>query len=121
MKNVIKFSHEYPKLYGQRTAELLAVRLTSRDKLDPVFVEYDTRYYSSFESDVDTGVSFGHYALPNGLLLVLVFLGAGNIPFTTVRRATARKRSYYESKIGCAFEVVIVESVVEAYQCEVAL
>lgn len=91
----IKFSHEYPKLHGQTTARLLDVELTSRAVLDHAFVDYDTIHGT------------GTYKLSGGLLLVLTFSGNLRIPFTTIRRATGQKETWYRSKIGHVFHVVI--------------
>ena len=82
--NQIKFSHDYPKLHGQRSAELLSVCIRDRGTLTDKFVDYDTTYDG------------GKYPLPPNKYLVLVFLGNELIPFTTVRRYTEEKYNYYD-------------------------
>lgn len=70
----IKFSHEYPKLHGQTSAELLAVHPldahTPKELLD-----YDTTYEG------------GRYPLRSGEYIQLIFLGNLRIPFCTIRSA----------------------------------
>ena len=109
MKHII-FSHEYPKLHGQHTAELLAVRPITIDKNTPnELLEYDTTYY-------DTFVEFGaiiqqkrHYPLKPGNYLRLIFDGDKGIPFTTIRKAyPPQKIDYYKQAVGETFEVWIV-------------
>jgi hypothetical protein len=90
----IKFSHEYPKLHGQESAQLLAVCLCQRSQLTDKFIEYDTAFDG------------GHYPLPPGKYMVLVFLGNEMIPFTTVRRFTEEKFRYYNSGVGQIFNIV---------------
>jgi len=97
----IKFSHEYPKSHQQKLATLLRVELKHRMDLSDELVNYDTVYLD--------GDAVGYYRLPNGLVLVLYFIGDKGIPFTTIRRATGKKQTYYQSKIGQVFEVVLVE------------
>ena len=82
-------------------AKLLSVKIENRKKLDPGLVEYDTIYYDGPLNDNEE-----YYPLPNGLLLVLTFTGEKLIPFTTIRRATAKKQEYYERNIGQWFDIV---------------
>jgi len=96
--NNIKFLHHYPKIYGQSSAELLKVKICDRSDLDDHFVEYDTVYLSYAAMD--------HYSLPTGPLLVLVFLGDKNIPFTTVKRWTVNKAAYYLRNLNKQFKIV---------------
>ena len=95
--SVIKFSHDYPKLHGQTSAELLAVRPIRIDKNTPKeLLEYDTKYDG------------GHYKLATGDYIQLIFLGNLRIPFCTIRRAyPPSKVEYYKSKIGERFEVMV--------------
>ena len=95
--SVIKFSHAYPKLHGQTSAELLAVRPIRIDKNTPKeLLEYDTKYDG------------GYYKLATGDYIQLVFLGNLRIPFCTIRKAyPPSKVEYYKSKIGEQFEVVV--------------
>ena len=95
--SVIKFSHDYPKLHGQTSAELLAVRPIRIDKNTPKeLLEYDTKYDG------------GYYKLATGDYIQLIFLGNLRIPFCTIRRAyPPSKVEYYKSKIGERFEVMV--------------
>lgn len=91
----IKFSHEYPKLWGQYSARLLEVNDTEYKNLHPDLIEYDTKYNG------------GYYPLPKVRLIQLIFLGDKGIPFCTIRRWTPQKHRYYESAIGKIFEIEI--------------
>ena len=95
--NAIKFSHDYPKLHGQTSAELLAVRPIRIDRNTPQeLLEYDTKYDG------------GYYKLATGDYIQLVFLGNLRIPFCTIRKAyPPSKVEYYKSKIGEQFEVMV--------------
>ncbi len=94
----IKFSHNYPKLPANPTAELIQVFVVDFEDLSKEFIEYDTQFV-----DKD---SFGNYPLPRGKLLVLLFRDFWNL-FTTVRRWTPEKQKYYQSNTGNLFNVVI--------------
>lgn len=106
----IKFSHNYPKLHGQTSAQLLAVlplkidRFTSNELL-----EYDTTYYGDLLMD-GTGATFyekRRFPLRHGIYIQLIFLGNLRIPFCTIRSAyPPSKVEYYKSLIG---EVLAVE------------
>jgi len=95
--SAIKFSHAYPKLHGQTSAELLAVRPIRIDKNTPEeLLEYDTKYDG------------GYYKLATGDYIQLIFLGNLRIPFCTIRKAyPPSKVEYYKSKIGEQFEVMV--------------
>lgn len=92
----IRFSHIYPKLWGQSKAKLLAVEILEVSKRTPELLEYDTKTASG-----------KYYPLPDGQLLQLVFLGNLGIPFCTLRRATLEKMRYYSSNIGEDFDIII--------------
>jgi hypothetical protein len=94
----IKFSHVYPKLRGQKFARLLSIELRERAELSENFIKYDT-FFGFGES----------YPLPNGIYLILVFLGDDLIPFTTARRWTQEKERYYREAIGKYFTIQIIE------------
>lgn len=95
----IKFSHDYPKLWGQHEAKLLLVRTLYAELLTKELVHYDT-YYGKSE----------HYPLPEkGLVLQLIFLGDKGIPFCTIRRHTKEKESYYKVHEGLTFQIKIEE------------
>ncbi len=110
--SVIKFSHDYPKLHGQTSAELLAVRPIRIDKNTPKeLLEYDTTYYVTRELS-EVGLGMGtikeHFPLATGDYIQLVFIGNLRIPFCTIRRAWPQSKvNYYKSKIGEQFEVMI--------------
>ena len=98
--NKIKFSHDYPKLHEQTLAVLLDIRKVSVDSLDNDFIEYDTKYYAK--------EGYGHYELPKNCdVIILVFAGDKDIPFTTVRRFTQKKYDWYFSLMGKEFTIVI--------------
>ena len=102
----IKFSHRYPKLHNQKSAQLLQVALCDRSELSEKFIEYDTVYESEPAIGVCSESVVGHYPLPNGRYMVLLFQGNEHIPFTTVRRFTEEKFRYYNSSIGKLFDIV---------------
>ena len=97
--NTILFSHHYPKLHGQRYAELLAIRPIRIDRHTPrQLLDYDTTYDG------------GYYRLSTGNYLLLVFLGNYNIPFTTIRKAfPISKMRYYLGRIGQTFQIQILQ------------
>ena len=107
--NQIKFSKIYPELWGQTTAELLAVKdITIDENTNKDLIEYDTK-----------SADGSYYELKKGKYIQLVFLGNKNIPFCTIRskygasgqflRDMVDKTSYYKSKIGETFNIVILE------------
>jgi hypothetical protein len=96
---IIKFSSDYPKLHGQTSAELLAVKPIRIDKDTPKeLLEYDTK-----KSDGT------YYKLKTGSYIQLVFLGNLGIPFCTIRskrnRFTEDKEAYYKQLVGKVFEI----------------
>ena len=92
----IRFNDEYPKLWGQSTAELILIRVVNRSRLSRNLVEYDTK-----KSD-DT-----YYDLPDGELIQLFFIGNHGIPFCTMRKYTKEKYEEFENKIGTIFDIVV--------------
>ena len=100
--NTIRFSHEYPKLHGQTSAELLAVRPLKIDAHTPrELIEYDTTH------------SRGRYPLRSGFYIQLIFLGNLRIPFCTIRSAyPPSKVRYYYSSVGRTFKIETPEPVV---------
>ena len=94
--NQIKFSHNYPKLWGQTEATLIQVRLLDYKFLNKDLIEYDTKTIDNT-----------YYKLPNGLLIQLIFYGNKRIPFCTIRSFSKEKEKYYTSKIGYNFEIII--------------
>lgn len=93
--NKIRFSHEYTKLHGQTSAELLAVRPLKIDEhTPPELLEYDTSYDG------------GRYPLRSGNYLQLVFLGNLLIPFCTIRSAYPQSKvAYYLRSVGKVFQI----------------
>ena len=95
--SIIKFSHGYPKLHGQTSAELLAVRPIRIDKNTPQeLLEYDTKYDG------------GYFPLPTGDYIQLIFLGNLRIPFCTIRQNyPPQKGDYYRGKVGDVFTIEV--------------
>lgn len=101
--NKIRFSKEYVKLHGQRSAELLAVsRVRIPDGVSSELIEYDT-----------VATDGSRYELKPGKYILLVFLGELGIPFTTIRADTPPmkgrgqgKYEYYCSLVNQRFEIV---------------
>lgn len=102
--NRIRFSHHYPKIWGQRAARLLLVAKVDRHELDEDFVEYDTTYH-----DAAAAGGKGHFPLRPGAYLLLVFLGDKRVPFTTVRPWSPEKADYYTVRLGSMFEIEVAE------------
>ena len=96
----IKFSSDYPKLHGQTSAELLAVKPIRIDKNTPKeLLEYDTKK-----------IDGTYYELKTGNYIQLVFLGNLGIPFCTIRTPYNQygdKTEYYKSKVGELFNIVV--------------
>lgn len=95
----INFSHNYPKLHDERDAKLLAVFISQTSCLSSSFIEYDTIYH---ENGIDE-----YYPLPEGKVLVLLFLGARGNLFTTVREYKESKAKYYQLNVGRWFQVKV--------------
>lgn len=100
----IKFSHDYPKLHGQKTARLIAVEPITIDENTPAeLIEYDTRT-----------VAGDYYSLTKGEYIQLIFIGNLRIPFCTIRKKESwlkgkqlDKYEYYKGKIGQTFNIEI--------------
>lgn len=107
----IKFSHDYPKLHGQTSAELLAVRPIRIDRNTArELLEYDTTYYEHRTEFNQTFAVKRHFPLPTGDYIQLVFLGNLRIPFCTIRKAyPPSKVDYYNSAIGEVFGIEVLE------------
>ena len=96
--NKIKFSSDYPKLWGQTKARLISIERIYKGEfpLNVDLLVYDTKNtYGSF------------YNLPKNNYLQLIFLGNKKIPFCTIRRLTPQKLEYYKSLEGLDFEIII--------------
>ena len=105
----IKFRHKYFKmpddLEGKKTY-LIGVSKTHYTSLPELFLDYDTLYQYS---DIP-GERYTYHWLPKTDLIVLTFFTDFATPrniWTTVRRYTPQKLSYYEKKIGHEVEIVI--------------
>jgi hypothetical protein len=115
--NKITFSHNYPKLWEQKTATLLAVRELNfpADKNEDLIM-YDTSYYTTDPPYTGCGAYSppNYYKLRNGPYIQLIFIGDKHIPFCTLRpkyNGWCKDRlGYYKSKIGQVFNVVIKEA-----------
>ena len=97
----IKFSSDYPKLHGQTSAELLAVKPIRIDKNTPKeLLEYDTKKADGT-----------YYKLRTGNYIQLVFLGNLGIPFCTIRSKrnmyAEDKEAYYKQFVGQVFNIVL--------------
>jgi hypothetical protein len=97
----IKFSSDYPKLHGQKTATLVAVaRIKIDENTPPELLEYDTKKADG-----------SYFNLEHGTYLQLIFLGDKSIPFCTIRSAQpAHKVEDYKSSIGQKYNIEIIEN-----------
>lgn len=96
----IKFSHNYPKLHGQKTATLKGWDTWTGEALKarlPEFVEYDTLR--------DDGT---HYKIENNKFYIILLLwGDKRIPFTTIRECTDRNKAKYINSVGKQFKIEV--------------
>lgn len=103
---VLKFSSDYKKLplvWRGTQAELLSVVLCDvedANKYCPAFVRFDTAYRGKK----------GNYKLDfkEAILLVFIHRNTGRV-FTTVRKYSDKKFSYYRNAIGESFLLKRVE------------
>lgn len=100
-KNLINLDRQYLKLYGQISARLVSVDLLSKTKMSSDFLTVDTMHY-----DETTGTNKVH-EYPNGLLLVLTYVGNKFIPFTVTIKGSEKRLLSYEQKIGQEFDINI--------------
>jgi hypothetical protein len=103
----IKFSHVYNKMpltvkaLNEAETRLVGVSICDVNRLPPKFVEWDTAITAG-----------GHYELPKGQVIVLTLATfeqfREELPdiWTTIRRATPEKATFYQSAIGERVEVV---------------
>lgn len=96
MTAIIKFSHQYPKLWKQKKAKLVHIQVVDRAAIHQDLLEYDTRQADG-----------SYYQLPKGQLIHLVFFGNKGIPFCTIRRYTPEKYEYYERMLNESFDIII--------------
>jgi len=121
----IKFSHNYAKLDGQKSARLLDIVILDAKAVQANIrlVEYDTKYIPAnlanscaceLHTDYEGDIEHCHYHLPkSGELIQLVFIGDTGIPFCTIRSRKGRygdKYDYYKPLIGGWFDVVVKEA-----------
>lgn len=99
--NKIKFSHHYLKLNGVNNSEpvtLVQVYPDNTSHLPDEFIEYDTLY---FENGIKK-----NYPLEIGMeCLVLLFVDSSGKLFSTIRRSTPSKDTYYMTAIGSDFKL----------------
>lgn len=111
--NQIKFSHKYPKLWNQKSAHLIQIRIIEKGCVNDELKEYDTKFYHDQFYDHHGNLrdwKESYYELPNTKLLQLIFIGDKDIPFCTLRRWTPNKEKYYQSKVGEEFKINMGES-----------
>lgn len=102
----IKFSHEYDKMrIGAcipAQARILQIIKTRLSDLVPPFIIYDTTYQTPKGPD--------HYPLPNADLIIIFlqseYMGQEHL-WTTIRRYTPAKFSYYWALIGKQVDIEI--------------
>lgn len=99
----IKFSSDYPKLHGQTSAELLAVKpIHIGNGTLKELIEYDTKKADGT-----------YYELETGDYIQLIFIGNLGIPFCTIRSKRNRwgddKELYYNGHIQEVFKVEIIK------------
>lgn len=95
-KNVLKFTDNFPKLHGQVKGKLVEVVITPKTVLCCDLIKYDTE-----QSNGD------YFPLKNGICLVLYFIGDKGIPFTIIRKGSAKNFDSYKSRIGEKFNIVV--------------
>ena len=112
---VLKFSHNFDKLHNQKKAVLTDVQIRRSDQLKPVAVSLDTSYKIP-EEEFDEQGNRTHqqinYQLPKSTLLMLTFIGDGDIPFTTYRKYSQAKWARLEQEAinKQEYEIVIEEA-----------
>lgn len=97
----VKFSNDYIKLplnWNGTHAKLVRVEPKKFSDLDPVFVEFDSRYRGQE----------GHYLFDfkYDKCIVLTFVHESGVEFTTIRSYTADKLEYYLKNLNLMFELV---------------
>ena len=97
---MIHFSSDYQKLWNQRKAKLIFVKVVRLERLSKDFLEYDTKINQKEE----------YYKLSKeGKMIQLTFLGDKEIPFCTLRRYTPERYANYLKNIGKVFTIKIGE------------
>jgi len=104
----IKFTKWLQKLSQIDTAtpvSLIFVSATRISRLSGEFLRYDTRF---------TG-DRGYYNLEGmDQIILLMFMDSNGTAFTTLRPWTQEKFSYYQSKVGQQFRVMVSEPVTKS-------
>lgn len=98
----ILFTHQYPKLWGQKKGLLLAVLLLDAKgvSINKDLIEYDTKYEDKGKTK--------YYELPKeGKLIQLIFVGEKDIPFCTLRSYNELKWNYYQGQIGKVLDIKV--------------
>ena len=100
--NKIKFSNWYEKLRGINESEpvtLLEVFKSNTSHLSSYFLDYDTIYFENGKQM--------KYFLQDGMPVLVLLFAQGNRLFTTIRRFTEQKFTYYETAIGEDFKIEV--------------
>jgi len=93
-------SHWYEKLRGINESEpvtLLEVFKSNTTHLSASFLDYDTIYFENGKQK--------KYPLQKNMQCLVLLFAQGNKLFTTIRRFTESKFTYYETAIGEDFEL----------------
>jgi len=114
-KPVIKFSHQYEKMlsfapFFEKGALVAWTFVADVDELPKEFLWWDTLYH-------DKHWNYHNYGLPKGKVIVLLLLQRGGAHemsmahfWTTLRKWTPKKETYYRSLIGQEVEIEITPS-----------
>ena len=96
--NSIKFSNIYTKMPVDPNPSTLLEVFVVDDDLHKGFVNYDTQISGG-----------GKYKLPRGKKLVLLLQNTDGVLWTTIRRHTSCKESYYREIRGKVVNIVVTE------------
>lgn len=100
----IEFDNNYPKLFGQKHAKLLAVFNDASGELLHTKMQELLRY--------DTLRDDGRFYFidKNETYMILFFRGAFGIPFTSIRKSNEENIKKYNDSIGDLFAINIITS-----------
>jgi hypothetical protein len=114
MSRTIKFTHDYPKLWGQKQGRLILVKIIKKKELKEnlALIEYDTYWcdggFKHKWNLFDESKISGYFSFPDSEHFIqLVFLGDKGIPFCTLRSFNEEKYKFYGSEIGNIFRMEI--------------